>query len=179
MKSSLINILTLSRILISIAIFGILSVENYYLIALVLFFFAGVSDYLDGFLARKYNLSSQIEEILDPIADKILIIFVLIGLAINLSSYLIGFAGSLIISREIWVSALRDFNSRNNNSDATKVIFIAKIKTTIQLFTISIYLLGLTFNKMLLIVLGDIFLVISVLITLYTGYIYTINSFKK
>ena len=43
-----------------------------------------------------------------------------------------------ILSREIWVSALRDYNSRNNNVDATKVIFIAKLKTTIQLFTISL-----------------------------------------
>ena len=171
--------LTLSRIFFAVVIFGLLLIENYYQIALVLFFFAGISDYFDGFLARKYNLSSEIGEILDPIADKILIIFLLIGLTINLSSYLIGFAGALIISREIWVSALRDYNSRNNNSHATKVLFIAKIKTTIQLFTISIYLFGLTFNKMLLIVFGDIFLIISLLITLYTGFIYSINSFKN
>ena len=111
MKLMLINMLTLSRIFFAVVIFGLLLIENYYQIALVLFFFAGISDYFDGFLARKYNLSSEIGEILDPIADKILIIFLLIGLTINLSSYLIGFAGALIISREIWVSALRDYNS--------------------------------------------------------------------
>ena len=97
----------------------------------------------------------------------------------NLSSFLIGFAGSLILSREIWISALRDYNSRNNNADATKDIYIAKIKTSIQLLTIFIYLLGLAFNKMLLIIFGDIFMIISVLVTIYTGYIYTINSFKN
>tara|TARA_B100000768_G_scaffold48609_1_gene47441 strand:+ start:294 stop:770 length:477 start_codon:yes stop_codon:yes gene_type:complete len=151
---------------------------NNYLLAFILFFIAGVTDYFDGYLARKYNSVSELGEILDPIADKILIVFVLFGLAVNLSSYLIGFIGALIITREIWVGALRDFNARNNKSDATKVTFLAKIKTTIQLFTISIYLLGLTLNNMLLVVIGDIFLFISLFITLYTGFLYTLKSFE-
>ena len=176
---TLINILTFSRILIAMIIFGLLMLNNYYLMPFILFFIAGFTDYLDGYLARKYNATSQLGEILDPIADKILIIFLFFGLALNLSSYLIGFAGALIIAREIWVSALRDYNSRNNNSSATKVIYLAKIKTTIQMFTILIYLFALAFNKMLLIVIGDIFIIISMLITLYTGYIYTLNSFKN
>jgi len=150
-----------------------------YLLALVLFFLAGVTDYFDGYLARKYNAVSQLGEILDPIADKILILFVLIGLAINLSSYLIGFIGSIIVTREIWVGALRDLNARNGKSDATKVTFLAKIKTSIQLFTLAIYLLGLTINNMLVIIIGDIFLFISFFITLYTGFIYSLNTFKS
>jgi CDP-diacylglycerol--glycerol-3-phosphate 3-phosphatidyltransferase len=150
-----------------------------YLIALFLFYIAGFTDWLDGYLARKYNAVSQLGEVLDPIADKILIVFVFFGLAVNLSSYLIGFFASLIITREIWVGALRDLNARNNKSDATKVTFLAKIKTTIQLFTISIYLLALTLNNMILIVIGDVFLLISLIITFYTGLIYTINSFDK
>ena len=177
--SLIINLLTFARIIIAALIFVFLALKNYYLIALMLFFIAGLTDYFDGFLARKYNATSQIGEILDPLADKILIIFLFIGLAINLSSFLIGFAGSLIITREIWISALRDFNSRNNNVNATKVIYIAKVKTSIQLFTIMIYLAALAFNKMLLIIFGDLFLIISVLITLYTGYIYTHNTFKN
>ena len=179
MITTLINLLTFSRILIAVLIFVLLSLKNYYFLAFILFIIAGLSDYFDGFLARKYDASSQIGEILDPIADKILVIFLFFGLALNLSSYLIGFAGALIISREIWVSALRDYNSRNNNSNATKVIFIAKLKTTIQLFTISIYLFALAFKFMLLIVIADIFMIISVLITLYSGYIYTFSSFKN
>ena len=149
-----------------------------YLLALVLFFLAGVTDYFDGYLARKYNAVSQLGEILDPIADKILILFVLFGLAINLSSYLIGFIGATIITREIWVGALRDINARNRKSDATKVTFLAKIKTTIQLFTISIYLLGLALNNMLFIIIGDVLLLISLLITIYTGFIYTYKTFS-
>jgi CDP-diacylglycerol--glycerol-3-phosphate 3-phosphatidyltransferase len=173
-----INILTLSRIFLAAVIFLLLISPDGYLLALILFFLAGITDYFDGYLARKYNAVSQLGEILDPIADKILVLFVLFGLAINLSSYLIGFIGALIITREIWVGALRDMNARNGKSDATKVTFLAKIKTTTQLFTISIYLLGLTIDNMLLIIIGDIFLSISLIITLYTGFFYTLNSFK-
>ncbi len=179
MKIALINVITLSRIFLALLIFCLLVLEINYTLALCLFLLAGISDYLDGYFARKYNASSQIGEILDPIADKILILFLLFGLALNLSSILIGFFGSIIISREIWVSALRDYNARNNREGVTKVLYISKIKTTIQLITILIYLLGLSFSKMLLIVIGDLFMIISVLITLYTGYVYTAHTFKK
>ena len=134
-----INILTLSRIFLAAVIFLLLISPDGYLLALILFFIAGITDYFDGYLARKYNAVSQLGEILDPIADKILVLFVLFGLAINLSSYLIGFIGAIIITREIWVGALRDLNARNEITDATKVTFLAKIKTTVQLFTLSIY----------------------------------------
>tara|TARA_B100000780_G_scaffold264088_1_gene218456 strand:+ start:6974 stop:7588 length:615 start_codon:yes stop_codon:yes gene_type:complete len=173
-----INFLTMTRIFLAAIIFMLLMSPDGYLLSLILFSFAGITDYFDGYLARKYNAVSQLGEILDPIADKILILFLLFGLAINLTSYLIGFIGALIITREIWVGALRDMNARNGKSSATKVTFLAKTKTTIQLFTIFIYLLGLTLNNMLLIIIGDIFLFISLFITLYTGLIYTLNSFK-
>ena len=176
--SYFINLLTLSRIFLAAVIFLLLTRPEGYFLAFILFFVAGATDYFDGYLARKYNLNSEIGEILDPIADKILIVFILFGLSVNLTSYFIAFMASLIITREIWVGALRDFNSRNDKLDATKVTFLAKIKTTIQLFTISIYLLGLTLNNMLLILFGDMFLFLSLLITIYTGYIYTVNSFK-
>tara|TARA_Y100000992_G_C21262523_1_gene492087 strand:+ start:986 stop:1525 length:540 start_codon:yes stop_codon:yes gene_type:complete len=177
--TTFINLITFSRILLAVVIFMLLMSPNGYLLSLILFFFAGISDYFDGYLARKYKIESQFGEVLDPIADKILILFVLFGLAINLSSYLIGFLSALIIAREIWVGALRDFNARNNNINATKVTFLAKIKTTTQLFTISIYLLGLTISNMLIIIIGDIFLFISFFITIYTGYEYSVNSFKR
>jgi CDP-diacylglycerol--glycerol-3-phosphate 3-phosphatidyltransferase len=176
--TTFINLLTFSRILIAVIIFLLLMSSDGYFLALILFFLASITDYFDGYLARKYNAVSEIGEILDPIADKILIIFVLFGLSVNLNSYLIAFIGSLIIAREIWVGALRDLNARNNRSDATKVTFLAKIKTTIQLFTLSLYLFALAFNNMLLIIFADIFLFISLFITLYTGLIYTFNSIK-
>ena len=177
--SIFINILTFSRIFLAALIFILLMYPTGYFLALVLFVLAGVTDYLDGYFARKYNAVSQFGEILDPIADKILIIFILFGLAINLSSYLIGFVGAIIITREVWVGALRDLNARNGKSDATKVTFLAKIKTTIQLSTIFTYLFGLAINNMLVLVIADISLFIALFITLYTGIIYSINTLKK
>ena len=178
MTTFLINIITLSRILLAVIIFLLLMSKDNYEIALLLFIVAGFTDYFDGYLARKFSLESQLGEILDPVSDKILILFILFGLAINLSSYLIGFFGSLILTREMWVSALRDLNSRNSNLEATKVIFLAKVKTAAQLFTIFVYLTALAFNQMLLIILGDILIIGSAIITVYTGYIYTLNTFK-
>ena len=177
--TTFINLLTFSRIFLAAIIFLLLMSPDGYLLAFILFFLAGITDYFDGYLARKYNAVSQLGEILDPIADKILILFVLFGLAINLSSYLIGFIGAIVITREIWVGALRDLNARNGKSDATKVTFLAKIKTSVQLLTLSIYLFGFTINNMLIIVIADILLFISLFITLYTGFIYTSNTFKS
>jgi phosphatidylglycerophosphate synthase len=103
----------------------------------------------------------------------------LFALSVNLTSYYIGFVSAMIIAREIWVGALRDFNARQDKSDATKVTFLAKIKTTIQLFTISSYLLGLGMNNMLVLLVADILLFLSLIITIYTGLIYSLNTLKK
>ena len=174
-----INLLTISRMALGAFIFILLTRTEMYWIAFVLFFIASITDYFDGYLARKYNHVSQIGEILDPIADKILIVFLLFAISVNLTSYYIAFASALIITREIWVGALRDFNARQNKSDATKVTFLAKIKTTIQLFTISTYLLGLGMNNMLVLLVADMLLFLSLIITIYTGFIYSLNTLKK
>ena len=130
-------------------------------------------------MARKYNAVSQIGEILDPIADKILIVFLLIGLSVELDSSLIAFMSSLIIAREIGIAALRDFSSRKNMSDRLKVTYLAKIKTSFQLFSIGSYLFALSISFNLLILISDIFLIIATLITIYTGYEYALNVFKE
>lgn len=179
MMVNILNIITLSRILCAILIYLILYLESNYSIALFLFLIASFSDFLDGYLARKTNSESVLGEILDPIADKLLIVFVLIGLSVNLDSFLIGFISAVIISREIWVAALRDINSRNNQSDKTRVTFLAKTKTAIQMFSILIYLFGLAINNMMSLFFADILLVIALLITIQTGFQYTIATFKK
>lgn len=179
MISLFINLITASRMILGLIIFVLLTRTEMYWIAFWLFFIASISDYFDGYLARKYNSVSQLGEILDPIADKILIVFLLFAISINLTSYYIGFASALIIAREIWVGALRDYNARLNKSDATKVTFLAKIKTTIQLFTISTYLLGFGMSNMLVILIADILLFTSLIITIYTGLQYSLNSFSK
>ena len=176
---SILNAITLSRILCAILIYFFLFLESQYLVALLLFGIASFSDFLDGYVARKTNNESVLGEILDPIADKLLIVFVLIGLSINLDSFLIGFISAVIISREVWVAALRDINARNNQSDKTKVTFLAKTKTAIQMFAILMYLFGLTLNNMMVLFFADIVLIIAVLVTIQTGFQYTISTFKK
>ena len=175
--SLFINFITVSRIIFGAIIFILLTRTEMYWYAFILFFIASITDYFDGYLARKYNSVSQIGEILDPIADKILIVFLLFAISTNLSSYYIAFLSAFIITREIWVGALRDFNARQNRSSVTKVTFLAKIKTTIQLSTISTYLIGIALNSMLVILIGDILLFISFLVTIYTGMQYTHNTF--
>ena len=179
MISNILNLITLSRILCAIAIYLFLFLDANYLAALVIFFIASLSDFFDGYIARKTNSESVLGEILDPIADKLLIVFVLIGLSVNLNSFLIGFISAVIISREIWVAALRDINSRNNQSEKTKVTFLAKTKTATQMFAILMYLFGLTMNNMMILFFADIILLIALLVTIQTGFQYTILTFRK
>ena len=181
--TNFINFITIARIFLAPIILVFLIFGNY-LACVLLFFIAGLTDYYDGYLARKYNAESELGEILDPIADKILIVFILIGLSVELDSQLMALLSSLIIAREIGVAALRDFSARNNLSDRTSAsmqpFFVPpKVKTSIQLLTIGLYLLALAISFNLLIVISDIFLIIATFITLYTGYQYTLNVFKK
>ena len=176
---NILNAITLSRILCAILIYFFLFLESQYLVALLLFCIASFSDFLDGYVARKTNNESVLGEILDPIADKLLVVFVLIGLSINLDSFLIGFISAVIISREVWVAALRDINARNNQSDKTKVTFLAKTKTVIQMSAILMYLFGLTLNNMMVLFFADIVLIIALLVTIQTGFQYTISTFKN
>ena len=124
-----IQFLTYSRILVSPIIFLFITFFDFYGWALILFVLASISDYWDGYLARKYNLESALGEVLDPIADKILVTFLILALSIELASVFFAFVGGLILIREFWVSALRDFNGRTGNLKATKVTFVAKLKT--------------------------------------------------
>tara|TARA_E500000178_G_scaffold35305_1_gene31867 strand:+ start:7363 stop:7899 length:537 start_codon:yes stop_codon:yes gene_type:complete len=174
-----IQFLTFFRIFIAPIIFLMITFGDLYSWALCLFLLASISDYWDGFLARKYNLESTIGEVLDPIADKILVTFIILALCIELSSVFIGMVGGLMLVREFWVGALRDFNARQGTSDSTKVSFLAKIKTTIQFITFSFYLIGLLLNNSLILFLSNFLLFLSLIITLQTGLSYTIATFKR
>ena len=176
--TNFINFITIARIFLAPIILVFLIFGNY-IACVLLFFLAGLTDYFDGYFARKYNAVSELGEILDPIADKILVVFILIGLSVELDSQLMALLSSLIIAREIGVAALRDYSARNNLSDRTKVTFLAKAKTSVQLLTIGLYLLALAISFNLLIVISDIFLLVATLITLYTGYQYILNVFRK
>ena len=174
-----IHFLTYFRIFIAPVIFLFITLFDFYEWALFLFFLASISDYWDGFLARKYKLESMVGEILDPIADKILAMFLILALCIELSSVFIGMGGGMMLAREFWVSALRDLNARQGKSNSTKVTYFAKLKTFIQLLTFSFYLIGLTLNNSLILFISNFLLFLALIITIQTGLSYTIGTFKK
>ena len=174
-----IQFLTYFRILIAPIIFILITLFDFYGWALLLFFIASISDYWDGFLARKYNLESVLGAVLDPIADKILVTFIILALSIELSSVFIGLVGGIMLVREFWVGALRDLNARQNKLDATKVTPLAKIKTSIQFITFSSYLFGLVLNNSLILFTSNFLLFLALIITLQTGLSYTMSTFKQ
>jgi CDP-diacylglycerol--glycerol-3-phosphate 3-phosphatidyltransferase len=176
---NLILFLTLFRMIASPIIFFLVAILNLYGISLVLFILAAITDFFDGYLARKYGLVSELGAVLDPVADKILILFPIFAITLVLESEFTGFIGCFILAREFWVGALRDFNARNNNESATSVTFLAKIKTSIQLFAIIIFLLGLYFGNALILFIANFILFLALIITLQTGLSYTMTSFKK
>jgi CDP-diacylglycerol--glycerol-3-phosphate 3-phosphatidyltransferase len=171
--------LTYFRIFIAPIIFLLITFYDLYGWAFFLFILASISDYWDGFLARKHKLESIIGAVLDPIADKILVTFLILGLSIELSSIFIGMVGGIILVREFWVGALRDLNARQNNSDATKVSLLAKAKTFIQFITFSSYLFGLALNNSLILFISNFLLFLALIITLQTGLSYTMSTFKQ
>ena len=173
-----ITFLTVSRIIFAPMIFILIVFFQLFGFALLLFFFVAISDYLDGYFARKYDATSVIGEILDPISDKIIIIFLLFALAIELNSAFIAFVGALMISRDIWVNGIREFNARLSQSDTTKVTLLAKIKTSILMFVVSFYLLALFLGNAFLLFISDFFLFFALIISLLTGLQYTLNSFN-
>jgi CDP-diacylglycerol--glycerol-3-phosphate 3-phosphatidyltransferase len=174
-----IQFLTYFRILIAPFIFILITLYDLHGWALFLFILASISDYWDGFLARKYNLVSIVGEVLDPIADKILATFLILALSLELSSIYFGMIGGIILAREYWVGALRDLNAKNGNDSATSVTFLAKIKTSIQFLTFASFLFGLYLENSLIIFLSNFLLFLALIVTIQTGLSYTIATFKK
>ena len=187
-KKAIPNALTLFRCLVSILlpILIIYGGETGAILAAPLLLLAGLSDYFDGFYARKYNVVSILGKVLDPIADKLLVIGVLLSLASeNLLDFYFGFIPSLIIIlREIFISGLRESVSSYNFT--LKVSVLAKWKTTIQLFACGSFLVWRMneyfYNIDFLGFISYSLLWLASIITLITGFQYVvtvINFFKK
>jgi CDP-diacylglycerol--glycerol-3-phosphate 3-phosphatidyltransferase len=173
-----ITFLTISRIVLAPVIFILIVSFKSYGLALLLFLASSLTDYLDGYFARKFNATSILGEILDPVSDKITIIFVLLALIIELNSIFIAFISAVMISRDIWVNGMRELNARLSHSDRTKVTFMAKIKTAIQMSTVSLYLFALLINNAFLLFISNFLLFAALIVSLVTGLQYTVNSLE-
>ncbi len=144
-------------------------------LALFLFIAASVTDYLDGYLARAWQQTSNIGRMLDPIADKLLVSTCLLLLAADTDRTIAGWslwAAIIILCREILVSGLREYLAALKVS--VPVTRLAKWKTTIQMFAIGFLLAGPAGDKIMphTTEIGITLLWISAIVTLYTGYDY-------
>ena len=147
------------------------------LLPFALFVIASFTDFLDGVLARMYKEESRLGELLDPIADKIIVATALILLVMD--NTIKGFeviAAIIILTREILISGLREFLAKGKIK--LPVSNLAKLKTFLQMFAISLLLLGETGNKILNFqdynaqTIGIILLWLSAFLTLFTGFEY-------
>ncbi len=175
MKNIIANILTICRALLGPFIFFLLVIAKLPVMALTLTLFSSLTDYLDGYFARKFESVSNFGKIFDPLADKVLIIFCFIALIVTLQDTFVAFCSALIISREILISGIREYASSIGSNDLLSVSFLAKIKTTIQLITICFYQIALIFDVALLVFITHWILLLATLITIKTG----IDYFKR
>ena len=184
MKIKIPNILTIGRIIIvpvfvfSFFIPGIVGD----LVPFFLFIIASFTDFLDGLLARLYKEESKLGELLDPIADKILVASALVLLVMNgiIKNYEV-IAAIIILTREILISGLREFLAKKRDV-SVPVSNLAKFKTFIQMLAIAMLLTGETGNKIINFqdynaqIIGIVLLWLAAALTVYTGYDYLIKG---
>jgi cardiolipin synthase len=180
---SLPNLLTYGRVMAVPVVAGCLfwpEIAWMRWVALGVFIAAGISDFLDGYLARAWSQQSRIGQMLDPIADKLLVSAVLMMLAADhtIASYSLT-AGIIILCREILVSGLREFLAELKVS--LPVSNVAKWKTTLQLIALGFLIAGPSGDAIVpgITTTGLVLLWISALLTLYTGWDYFRAGLKE
>ncbi|MEX0952147.1 MAG: CDP-diacylglycerol--glycerol-3-phosphate 3-phosphatidyltransferase [Gammaproteobacteria bacterium] len=175
------NSLTLLRIAL-IPVFVVifyLPVEWRYLAATLIFALAALTDWLDGYLARRLNQISKLGAFLDPVADKLMVAVVLILLVQRDPNIWLALPAAVIIGREITVSALREWMAELGARSKVAVSILGKIKTTAQM----VALLLLTFQESLfglpIYQIGMVLLYISAILTLISMFQYLHSAWPK
>lgn len=143
--------------------------------ATIIFILAGVSDFLDGYIARKYNMITDLGKILDPIADKILVAAALIAL-IDLDR-LYWWIAVIMLARDFTMEALR-------NLAASKGIIIAagiwgKLKTTFQMVAIGMISFKNVWLGINWYILGQVLMYIALVLSIYSAFVYFRDYFKN
>ncbi len=143
------NYITILRmaLIFPVLVFATSYSSPYNWVALLLFVIAGITDHLDGYIARKTGSTSSIGALLDLVADKLLIIITLFYFISYASSILLIIPSILIIIREIVISAFRQLLSESEGKNPIKVTFIAKSKTTLQIFALSFLIISPNFGQ--------------------------------
>ena len=136
------NLLTLLRILMVPVFVGIYFLPHNWspMVAAGIFALAGLTDWLDGYLARKMEQTSKLGAFLDPVADKLMVVAALVVLVSSYNSFAMVIPAIVIISREIAVSALREWMAEIGKRAHVAVSHIGKIKTSFQMIAITVLL---------------------------------------
>ena len=150
------------------------SYYNYF--AFVLFIVAGLTDYLDGYIARKTDTETQLGALLDLIADKLLVSLVMVWMVFLTHNPFIVIPALIIVSRELVISTLRQYVIEKKVKQNLSVSFIGKSKTTIQIVAISTLILAQEVNDIWL--LSIIAIWFAAIFSLYSLFTYVSEWFK-
>lgn len=168
------NLLTLFRILlvpILVIVFYLPYKWSFYAAAFI-FIIASITDFFDGFLARKLEQQTSFGAICDPVADKLIISIVLILLVSEYNTIFFTLPALIIVGREIVISGLREWMSEIGKRTDVKVSMIGKIKTAIQMISIIILLYGSHGDSTWFMNLGFVLLYVAAFLTLWSMFLY-------
>lgn len=171
---TLANQLTLFRISL-IPIFVVVFYLPYnwsYPVSAAIFAVAAITDWLDGYVARKYNQSTPFGAFLDPVADKLMVVVALVLLTSVHPSAWFAVPAAVIVGREIVISALREWMAEVGARASVAVSYIGKIKTTLQMLSIIVLLAFDPDGYYEFTVLGFVLLYVAALLTLWSMIIY-------
>ena len=172
------NFLSFLRILLVLPIIYSLQ-SDLYLLAAFLFFLSSVTDFMDGYLARRYELESELGAFLDLVADKILVVTILVWLVFIYTNQALTILSILIISREIIITSFRYYLVLNNaDTELIKANYYGKLKTAFQFFSIFLLILS-PLNNNFYLTFSLILLLLSTLISYFSLTIYFLNWIKK
>jgi CDP-diacylglycerol---glycerol-3-phosphate 3-phosphatidyltransferase len=164
------NLLSGLRILlipVLIIVFYTAPIEWRYLASAVVFTVAAITDWLDGYLARKMGQMTPFGAFLDPVADKLIVATSLVLLVEIHASAVLAVPAIVIVGREIVVSALREWMAHYSERRSVAVSVLGKIKTVFQMIAI-ILLLGAGPEQSYPVIAGHVLLYISAVLTLWS-----------
>ncbi len=137
-----------------------------------IFALAALTDWLDGYLARRLDQTSPFGAFLDPVADKLMVAVVLVFLVVRDPGPAMAIAAAIIIGREITVSALREWMAEVGKGSQVAVNMIGKLKTSCQMLALVLLLYSEPSESTLVARAGFFFLYIAVLLTLWSMIVY-------
>ena len=134
----------------------------------VLFALAALTDWLDGYLARRLNQTTPFGAFLDPVADKLIVVSALIVLVTYHHTAWLTIPSLIIVGREIVISALREWMAEMNDSVAVAVSYLGKVKTTLQMVAITLLLIVPVDTQSVTTTIGYVLLYLASIMTLWS-----------